>query len=197
MLTMSSDDVGMHRESLVVASDLVARLTAADLDRPTPCAAWDLRQLLEHMVGQHAGFAEVVQHGAGGADAYRPLPFTATSWQTSVDDLVSAFAAADLASEVVQVELHPTRPLPIAVLVQAQLLDTVVHTWDIAAALGESYTPEPDVVDAVLRIAEPIPDDERRERPGAAFAHALATDGTTWQRTLALLGRAPGWVTGV
>ncbi len=81
------------------------------------------------------------------------------------------------------------RPLPIAVLVQAQLLDTVVHTWDVAAALGESYTPEPDVVDAVLRIAEPIPDDERREKPGAAFAHARETDGTPWERTLALLGR--------
>jgi len=193
---MSTDDVGMHRESLSVASAYVARLTDADLDRPTPCTAWDLRQLLEHMVGQHAGFAEVVQTGAADADAYRPLAFSATSWQTSVDNLVDAFAGADLASKVVEVELHPTRPLPISVLVQAQLLDTVVHTWDIAAALGESYTPEPDVVDAVRRIAEPIPDDERRDQPGAAFAHALANDGTIWERTLAKLGRAPNWPAG-
>jgi len=190
---MSTDEVDLHRESLVVASTYVARLTDADLDRATPCETWDLRQLLEHMVGQHAGFAEVVRTGSAGAHAYHPLPFSTASWQTSVDNLVGAFAAADLASKVVEIELHPTQPLPIAVLVQAQLLDTVVHTWDIAAALGESYTPDPDVIDAVLRIAEPIPDDERRERPGAAFAHALAFDGTTWERTLALLGRAPGW----
>ena len=64
-----------------------------------------------------------------------------------------------------------------------------MHTWDVAAALGESYTPEADVVDAVLRIAEPIPDDERRDRPGAAFAHAVVGGDTAWERTLGLLGR--------
>lgn len=191
---MSTADVRMHRESIAAASSYVARLTDADLERPTPCELWNMRQLLEHMVGQHVGFAEVVRTGSAGAAAYRPLRFTTTSWQTSVDDLISTFAAADLGTKVVQAELHPTHPLPTTVVVQAQLLDTVVHTWDVAAALGESYTPEPHVVDAVLRVAEPIPDDEQRDLPGAAFAHALATDGTTWERTLALLGRAPGWV---
>ena len=109
-----------------------------------------------------------------------------------MDDLVAAFAAADLTDEVVEVELHPTRPLPISVLVEAQFLDTVVHTWDVAAAIGESFTPEPDVADAVLGIAETIPDDERRERPGAAFARALPSGTTPWERALALLGRERG-----
>jgi uncharacterized protein (TIGR03086 family) len=118
-----------------------------------------------------------------------PTWLTPTSWQTSVDDLVAAFADADLDAKVVEVELHPTQPLPIAVLVQAQFLDTVVHTWDVATALGEPYTPPSDVADAVFQIAQPIPDDERREKPGAAFARALNADGTTWERALALLGR--------
>ena len=190
---MNTDYVQLHRDAIDVASTYVDRITDDDLTRATPCADWDLRQLLEHMVGQHVGFATVVRDGAADADAYRPLAFTAASWQRSVEDMVDAFASADLDAEVVEVELHPTRPLPIGVLVQAQFLDTVVHTWDVAAALGESYTPPADVVDAVLRIAEPIPDDERRERPGAAFAHAVATGTTPWERTLGLLGRDPAW----
>lgn len=190
----TTDHVQLHRESLAVASSYVARVGADELGRATPCAAWDLRQLLEHMVGQHVGFATVVRDGAAGPEAYHPLPFTPAAWDQSVEELTTAFAAADLAAQVVEVELHPTRPLPIGVLVHAQFLDTVVHTWDVAAALGETYTPDPDVVDAVLRIAAPIPDDERREQPGAAFAHAVAVTGSPWERTLALLGRDPAWL---
>ena len=190
---MTPDFVQLHRESIAVASTYVTPLTDADLARPTPCSEWNLRQLLEHMVGQHAGFAEVVRTGAANADAYRPVPFSLSSWQTSVDELVAAFASADLTREVVEVELHPTRPLPILVLVQAQFLDTVVHTWDVATAIGESFTPEPGTADAVLSIAETIPDNERRERPGAAFARALDAGTTPWQRCLALLGRDPEW----
>ena len=191
---MTIEHLQLHRAALDIASGYVARVTDADLGRATPCAAWTLRHLLEHMVGQHAGFATVVAAGSADASAYHPLPFTAASWRSSVDDLVAAFAAADLTAEVVEVELHPTRPLPVAVLVQAQFLDTVVHTWDVAAALGESYEPAPDVVEAVRRIAELIPDDAGREQPGAAFAPAVPTaGGTRWERTLGLLGRDPTW----
>jgi len=192
---VSTDPVQLHRDAIAVASSCVDRITDADLGRPTPCAAWDLRHLLEHMVGPHVGFATVVRTGQADAIAYRPVPFTAASWRASVDDLVTAFAGADLTAKVVEVELHPTHPLPIAVLVQAQFLDTVVHTWDVAAALGARYEPAPDVVAAVLAIAEPIPDDERRDRPGAAFAHAVDAGPTTWSRTLALLGRHVEWAT--
>jgi uncharacterized protein (TIGR03086 family) len=190
---VTTDPIADHRTAVVLASAYVARVTEADLRRPTPCADWDLGQLLDHMVGQHAGFATVVRDGAADADAYRPQPFTAASWRRSVEDLLAAFAGADLTAEVVEVELHPTRPLPIAVLVQAQLLDTVVHTWDVAAALGERFDPGPDVAAAVEAIAAPIPDDARRDAPGAAFAHAVPTGDAIWDRTLGLLGRDPDW----
>ena len=193
MGAVNSDPIAQHRAALDVASTYVERVTDADLRRSTPCEAWDLGQLLDHMVGQHAGFATVVRTGVAGADAYGPQPFTPVSWRRSVDELLDAFAGADLATEVVEVELHPTRPLPVAVLVQAQFLDTVVHTWDVAAALGEHFDPGPEVAGAVEAIAAPIPDDVRRESPGAAFAHVVATGDTTWDRTLGLLGRDPGW----
>lgn len=177
----------------MTAGSYVEQITDADLERPTPCGAWNLRQLLDHMVGQHLGFTSVVRDGAADADAYRPVPFTPASWQASVDELLDAFAVADLGAKVVEVELHPTLPLPIGVLVGAQFLDTEVHAWDIAAALGARYEPDAEAVAAVLRIAEPIPDDAGREQPGAAFAHALAGGATPWSRTLALLGRDVDW----
>ena len=46
----------LHRRALGAVTDLLADLTPADLDRPTPCAGWDLRMLLTHMTVQHRGF---------------------------------------------------------------------------------------------------------------------------------------------
>jgi uncharacterized protein (TIGR03086 family) len=189
----SIDQRPAHRHAIEQASSYVARIGADDLGRPTPCADWNLQQLLDHMVGQHLGFAAVVRDGVAGPEAYAPHRFTPASWQTSVDALLAAFAGADLDAMVVEVELHPVRPLPVSSLVAAQWLDTVVHTWDIAAALGESFTPTADVAAAMAQMATAIPDDERRDRPGAAFGHGVVGDDSPWGTALAALGRDVGW----
>ena len=66
-----------------------------------------------------------------------------------------------------------------------------------ARSLGRPYRPGPEVVAAVLAVAAAIPDDERRERPGAAFARALPSPAAgadeRWDHVLTLLGRDPGW----
>jgi uncharacterized protein (TIGR03086 family) len=190
---MTTDQRPAHRHAVEQASAYVARIGPDDLGRPTPCAGWDLQQLLDHMVGQHLGFAAVVRDGAAGADAYQPQRFTPAAWEASVGVLLAAFERADLDARVVEVELDPERPLPVSSLVIAQWLDTVVHTWDIAMALGEAYAPDAVVAAAMARIATSIPDDEGRERPGAAFAHAVVGDATPWGTALAALGRDIGW----
>ncbi|MEO5900725.1 MAG: TIGR03086 family metal-binding protein [Ilumatobacteraceae bacterium] len=185
--------VHVHNDAVAVMSSYVDRVADADLGQSTPCAGWDLRQLLEHMVGQHLGFAAVVRAGAATADAYRPRPFSPATWRTSVADMVAAFAGADLDAKVVEVELDPVRPLPISVLLRAQILDTVVHTWDVAAALGEAFTPTGAGLDLVVTMTPSIPDDERRDRPHAAFAHARGGGNTPWELALSALGRDPAW----
>ncbi|AKU18742.1 hypothetical protein VV02_08035 [Luteipulveratus mongoliensis] len=184
----------MHREALAAATTHVVRLTDADLTNASACAGWDLATLLAHMVGQHRGFATLLSQGAAPESAYSPERFTQTAWQGSVADLISAFAGVDLDRTLVEIELHPTQPLPVHVLLGAQLLDTVVHTWDLAWGLGERFEPSPALADAVLAIAEQIPDDDGRERPGAAFAHAVPSASSGWHRALALLGRDPATV---
>jgi uncharacterized protein (TIGR03086 family) len=183
-----------HRAALDVASGYVRRATAADLDRPTPCAEWTLRDLLAHMVGQHHGFAGAVRDGTAPHSAYVPVNFTLEAWDSSVLALLAAFAGADLSATAIEVELAPT-PLPIDRIVAAQFLDTVVHSWDVARSLNEPYTPPSEVAEIVARIADGVPDDGRRETGEFPFARALQHDGTTWERALAKLGRDPQWST--
>jgi hypothetical protein len=75
--------------------------------------------------------------------------------------------------------------------VGAQLLDTVVHTWDVDQALGKTYVPSAELAAAVARGAVAVPDDEGRTIRGAAFAPARHTAGSDWERALAQLGRDP------
>jgi len=41
-----------------VFADVLARVTPEQHDLPTPCASWDVRQLLEHVIGA-AHFGEL------------------------------------------------------------------------------------------------------------------------------------------
>lgn len=188
---VSQDQRSLHRHALQLADGFVEHITPPDLARATPCADWDLGQLLAHMIGQHCGFAAATRDASAPRSAYVPVLFTLIEWRRSVDDLLAAFHDADLEESVIEVELHPTRPLPMPVIIGAQLLDTAVHTWDIARSVEKTFSPDAELAEAVLNIAQRIPDDEHRDAPGAAFAHSLPATGSPWDRALALLGRNP------
>jgi uncharacterized protein (TIGR03086 family) len=195
--------VALHRRAVAGIRPVLDELDPEDLGRPTPCAGWDLQALLEHMTGQDHGFAAAVRAAARGGDvdvaafAPRPLGSSPTSSLTAgLDEVMAAFAAGS-DGPVLLPEFGARLPVPI--VVQMHLIDTLVHGWDVAAALGRQadYTAQldPEVVAAALTMSEQIPDDESREAPGAAFGHALPApaDADPWTRTLTLLGRDPAW----
>ena len=179
----------MHRQAIDEQTPFVERVDTHDLGRPTPCAEWDLGQLLAHMLGQNRGFAAAAAAGTAPKSAYAPAPFDLHSWTESVDGLLAAFAGAADDDHVLLVELLPTEPLPLQFVIGAQLLDTVVHTWDVATALDLTYTPSPQLVAPILAMAEQIPDGDNRTEPDAAFAPAVPAPEDDWGRLLALLGR--------
>lgn len=195
----------LHREAVAGLRSVVARVDPADLPRPTPCAGWDLRALLEHMTGQDRGFAAAVRATVDGgevaASAFAPLPLgpsPAGDVADGLDQVVAAFAeASGLERPVLMAEFDVRLPLP--VVAGMHLVDTVVHGWDVAAALDTRAAYDaalaPDVVAAALAMAEQVPDDEAREAPGAPFRRVVTVpaDASAWTRTLCLLGRDPAW----
>jgi uncharacterized protein (TIGR03086 family) len=193
----------LHRRAVEGIRPVLARIDPAGLDRPTPCAGWDLRALLEHMTGQDHGFAAAVRaaHAGGEVDVSEfaprpPGPSPATTLTAGLNEVVAAFAAG--ADGLVLLPEFGRR-LPVPIVVQMHLIDTLVHGWDVSAALGgqTDYVAklDADVVAAALAMCEQIPDDESREAPGASFAHALPApqDADAWTRVLTLVGRDPAW----
>jgi len=183
-----------HGRALSQAGEIVARVRAGDLTRSTPCAGWDLQALLTHMIGQNDGFATAVTTGDAPLSAYTRTALTvsdvASEWHQSADRVQAAFAHAHTDDEVRLIEINPDSTVPVAAAVGMHLLDTVIHTWDVAISLGNPYRPDHEILDIVAAGAKRVPAGASRTRPGAAFAPTVTTDQTDpWLITLALLGR--------
>lgn len=183
----------LHRRSLDAVRPIVARVRPADLDRPTPCADWDLRTLLAHMIGQDHGFAAAALADVP-AEAFAPREPSIGAYEAGVAVVAAAFAAADPARPVLMPEFGDRR-FPLQAVLGFHLVDTLVHGWDVAASLGVGVTYDDDLVAAAQAQAELVPDGAVRTAPGAPFAPVLplAAELTGWDRTLALLGRDPQW----
>jgi len=189
-----SDLRSQHRRALAQAGEIVAHVHAGDLARSTPCAGWDLQALLTHMIGQNDGFAAAVTTGGAPPSAYTCAAVTvsdlASGWHRSADRVLAAFVQAHPDAEVLLIEINADNTVPVAAAMGMHLLDTVIHTWDVASSLGNPYRPDDELLGTVVAGAKRVPAGASRTGPGAAFAPAGTADQTDpWLVTLALLGR--------
>ncbi|MGW4898000.1 TIGR03086 family metal-binding protein [Kitasatospora sp. NPDC004240] len=197
----------LHTRALAVAGDAVAAVRPGRLDLPTPCAGWTLGRLLEHVVGQHRGFAAAAWGAGPDLATWQDAPLTGgplTAFRTSADQLTAAFGAAATAAGSVELwlpEISTERTVPLRRAVGFHLLDTLVHGWDVAAALGvpERVTDvvdgDPELAGALLAVAREVPAGPADRAPGRAFRERGPDDPAVgpFDRALALLGRDPAW----
>lgn len=189
--------VELHRRATDAVLSVVGGVRDSDLARPTPCAGWDLRALLAHMIGQDHGFAAAALADVS-AEAFAPREPSVEAHRNGAAIVVAAFGAASPNRDVLLPEFGDRR-FPLRLVVGFHLLDTLVHGWDVAVSLGAKVRYDDDLLAAVGEIAEAVPGGEARTVPGAAFAPVLsmAHEELGWARTLALLGRDPHWVSPV
>jgi uncharacterized protein (TIGR03086 family) len=178
---------------------LVKQAGLLDLDRPTPCAGWNLAGLLGHMTAQHYGWiAAAVGHGAD-LSVWQPGPPVADpigEYAEASRRVLEAFADDGvLDREFTLAEISPVLRFPAAQAISFHFIDYVVHGWDVARSLGLAYQPEPDLLAAALPVALAVPGGEARTRDGAAFAPGVAVPAPAGllDQIVATLGRRPSW----
>jgi uncharacterized protein (TIGR03086 family) len=172
----------------------VAGVTPEHYELTTPCTEWNVRALLNHIVGTLAlGQALLsdtppsVRMGPGelpDGDLVGDDPVKA--YRLGVESLLAA-AGGDALERVHQT---PLGDMPGAVLGGFTTLDILVHGWDLAKATGQAATLEPELAEQVLAFArQTITEETRVPRIGPELpvpADAPATD-----RLVAYLGRTP------
>jgi uncharacterized protein (TIGR03086 family) len=202
MLT-NVDIRSMHRSAVLASVDVVSAVTTDDLSRPTPCAGWNLADLLAHMTVRHRGFAAAA-HGQGadlaiwqpGTVAAAVAADPAGAYSAAASGVIDAFAGADVLDAMFALpELAPDATIPGSMAIGFHLVDYVVHTWDVARSVGNPVDLPADVVAAALPIAFGVPDGDFRTIANAVFGPAIPSTESVddLDRILAYLGRSPVW----
>jgi uncharacterized protein (TIGR03086 family) len=198
-MTINQGDaiVALDAQAVRESVRLVGKITAADLDRPTPCADWTLHGLLAHMTTQHYGFAAAAA-GDGDPARWRPRrlgPAPVAAYREAADHVLAAFAVDGvLDREFPLPEFKNGQKFPARQAISFHFVDYVVHSWDVAKALGLEAELDPALLRVALGVAEAVPGGAARTDPGAAFAPSVAwPGGSSLDQVVALLGRSPGW----
>lgn len=189
-----------HRIAVSASIALIDTVEPADLGRPTPCAGWNLTDLLAHMTIQHRGFAAAARgHGAELSnwrvetvrDAVRQDP--AGTYKEAANDALEAFWAAADDAPFALPEFGDNAVFPGTIAMGFHFVDYVVHGWDVAASLGVDYQLPADVLGAALPLVLAVPDGEVRDLDVIPFDRAIQPiDGATeFDRILRHLGRRP------
>ncbi|MFE9427621.1 TIGR03086 family metal-binding protein [Kitasatospora sp. NPDC006697] len=187
----------LHTQALALVTELVDQVKEDQLALPTPCADWDLRTLLGHMIGQNYGFAAAAEGRGEDGEAWRDRTFEgapAQAWAASAAELGAAFAAT--AGPFRIPEIREGVDIPADMAISFHFIDTLVHGWDLAAALGLPFEPPAELAQVGLVVAEQVPAGPEFRGPGRAFSEVLELEEeqpAAFHRTLALLGRDRNW----
>jgi uncharacterized protein (TIGR03086 family) len=150
-----------------------------DWGRPTPCTGWDVRALVDHVVGGNVRYA-LLLHGAATAEveATRAVDHLGDdalgAFERTAREVLACFAEDGAQRRTFQ---HVAGPRTGRELLSMRILDTEVHAWDLARALGADERLDDDVVAYLLAsVAEgehtprqpsfgPAVDDPQRGEP--------------------------------
>jgi uncharacterized protein (TIGR03086 family) len=184
----------LYRRSVNGWMTVVGHLTG-EWSAPTPCADWDVRALVNHVVGEdrwtkplvdRATIADVGDSLDG--DLLGDHPRAAA--QAAADEAITAVADQLPRGGMVHLSYGDEA---IEEYVRQLIADHLIHGWDLAAATGRDRTLDPEVVAAVSTWYR-----EREEmyRSGGAVAPRPTgvVGGDALSDLLIAFGRDPDWV---
>ena len=182
------DDLGpveLYERASAGALAVARELDDRQLGLPTPCTEWTVQDLLDHLVG---GTTYLLGAMSGQAPAQ-------VSGST-VDDLEAGVAACRTALVDDDV-LAGTCMSPagfewtVAEATAGTAMDALVHTWDLATAIGAPTDLDADAVDAVVRMFLPQMPEVGRQAGFVGPEVPVPDDAPAQDRLLGAMGRRP------
>lgn len=192
-MTDSSAIAQRYRRRADAFEATVAAVPADRWSSPSPCAEWNARDVLAHIVDMHAAMLGPLGRELSPAPSLEVDPLAAfVSARADVEALLDdpETRALEISSAMgpTTVERH---------IDEVASADMIVHRWDLARATGLDDTIDPDEVDAMLPAAESMPDVMRTPGafgPGIVVFGPLVevpADASKQDRLLGLFGRDP------
>jgi uncharacterized protein (TIGR03086 family) len=178
-----------YAQAVAATREVLANVAADQLGAPTPCASYNVGQLIDHLVGaQYFFLAGLEGTPPVGADA----EYHSGDYLAAYDDITAKAIAAFSEPGVMEKMLTlPFGEMPGAAVMGLATNDTLTHGWDLAKATGQDTDLAPELAAAVLEQARATIPDEFRGPEGAPFGpeQPCADDAPAADRLAAFLGR--------
>jgi uncharacterized protein (TIGR03086 family) len=159
-----------------------------DLGKPTPCAEFDVRTLLNHMIGnmgmaasaarsEQAALPEGDQFGSDPGEAY----------EERRQELLGAVRGADALERDWELPFGTLAGSTMATIV---FMEHLTHGWDVAKATGQDTDMPADLVSECMELAVPM--DEMLRTPGVCGPAVNVPESASLQdKFIAFMGRTP------
>ena len=182
-----------HLASMVERTVAVMAAAEGHLDRPTPCAGWNVAAVLEHLA-LWAPLFDAAVHG-------RPAPYDPAGHRVpggwagivagagpSIVDGLRAGGTGQLCS------LAGGDPIPGEMVLDMLLAEYIGHGWDLCRAIGLDPPYPPAEAEVALAAAEAILGPEYRGGELFGAEVEVPPGAPAIDRLMAFLGRDPGAV---
>ena len=172
---------------------VLSGVTREQLDGPTPCASWKVRELVNHIVGGTMFFASVA--GTGKPPEGESPDFSAGDDYVAVFNkgaaqAVEAFSAEGAMDRIMHM---PFGDIPGSAFINIAAVDTFTHGWDLARATGQPTNLDPALAGDLLGVAQSFLPDAMRGPEPAPFGPPVEppAGASPADQLAAYLGRQP------
>lgn len=181
---------------------LLDGVTDDQLPARTPCVAYTVGDLLDHLMGLTIAFrnAAAKTTGAAASDESVPAPGVVSAanlhpeWRRrlpmQLDELVAAWRNPDAWEGTTEAG---GVSLPAAVAGRVAMNELVIHGWDLARATGQPFECDPHSTEVSFALLSQSTDEEGEEGLFGPVVEVPA-DAPLIDRAVGLSGRAPSWV---
>ncbi|WP_433162238.1 TIGR03086 family metal-binding protein [Kribbella sp. CA-247076] len=183
--------VQLHNRTVDNFALLVNQVSSDQWSAPTPCADWNVRELVNHVVGEERWTVPLME-GKTIADVGDSLDGDLLGEDpaaAATEAARAAQAAADRPIEKVHLSYGDEES---AEYLRQLAADHLIHGWDLAVAIGAEPRMDPELVD---EIATWFADRADLYRSSGAVADPVEGYTDPADRLLGAFGRIPRWST--
>jgi uncharacterized protein (TIGR03086 family) len=194
LMTSDADTVALLERALDQTAGLIAAIEPGQAGLPTPCAGWDVRALVGHLIGQDLRNFLISARGES-ADWQVPAAEIGDDWAAAFGDRAEPVRAAWRAADLDRPVAGPGGQAPLRARADQQIAELAMHDWDLARATGQRQAElDPALAEHALRWSRGRLRPEFRG-PDKAFGVEVpvAEDAPVYDRLAGWFGRDPGW----
>ncbi len=166
------------------------------LHDPTPCPAYTVGDLLDHIGGLAVAFTEAARKTApaGGHQPSGEGSRLEPGWRDRIAGALTELAEAWRTPGAFDgITMAGPVELPAEIAAQVALNEVVVHGWDLARATGQPYDPDAGAIATCLAFADSFEVPEDADQGPFGPPVRVPDDAPALDRLAAATGRRPDW----